>query len=216
MPKFRDYITEKSVADWNRNKTASDIDNIDVPTVMLEKLKKDCKPYLKVAKKNGYVLWRGNEKEIGTMGKVKRRKDRRPLSMKKWIHDILNKLFYEKFGWKPRSEGVFAVTDQSSSWTYGKPYGFFPIGSYRYVWSPDVRDLWTDSTMFEVEIPGEPMTDKEMKIRGEEILKSLMDRYTDKKLDWAMKSKGHEIMFDVDNYYLVNRNYVEYVREALL
>lgn len=61
------------------------------------------------------------------------------------LQKIFDEFFYKKFRWKPRSEGVFTIGDiKSIRGVYGIPYIFVPIGEYKYLWSPDVDDLYEE------------------------------------------------------------------------
>jgi len=107
-----------------------------------QNLKKDCKPFLKEIKKYKlFWFWRGSEKDVKHYEKFETRKNRRPRDTPLWIHNILNKEFKKKFGWSVRSEGVFASSDKYGLYIYGEENMFFPVGKYKYVWSPKVNDL---------------------------------------------------------------------------
>lgn len=84
-------------------------------------------------------------------------KNRQPADTPKNIHDILNKLFKEKFGWKVRN-GVFTLAakypEQSIKSGYATgtkilktgysftTYLFFPVDNYEMIWSPKIKDLY--------------------------------------------------------------------------
>jgi hypothetical protein len=72
------------------------------------------------------------------------RTDRRPKDTPEDIQEMLDKKFKKKFGWKPRSEGVFANPDPSYASHYGKSVVIFPQNGFKYVWSPNIQDLYSD------------------------------------------------------------------------
>jgi hypothetical protein len=116
---------------------------------IVSKLIKDCKPYLKVLAKSNfrYMIYRGTKHTYGTISKVKPRNDRTPKDMHKELHNILDNGFKKKFGWKARSEGVFVNPSQEMLVEYGLAYMFFPIGKFKFVWSPEIKDLYTNMGM---------------------------------------------------------------------
>ena len=111
-------------------------------------------------------------------------------------HKELDKLFLEKFGWRARSEGVFA---QALPKYYSNPYLFFPAGSYKYVWSPKIQDLYREVDNY-LQWIGEELPYPEAKAKAQE----LVNTYISTGLSKAMKT-NNEITFKCDAYYLVNR-----------
>jgi hypothetical protein len=117
--------------------------------VIYPMLIKDCKPFmiefLKNQRKSGFRwFWRGTDKQITEIGKVTVRKNRKPKDTPQKTHELLDTMFFKKFGWKVRSEGVFTNPQPGTVMPYGQyAYAFFPIGKYRYVWSSRVEDLFS-------------------------------------------------------------------------
>jgi len=168
----------------------------------IDTLKKDCGPFLSVLKSSNTFLYRGfwvkGEKrkelhkcETGIVYfKSKPKKDRKPKDMERADHDELNELLKKKFGWKPRSQGVFATGDQSEAGAYGDDFLFFPIGEFKYVWSRDIKDLF------------QYIRDKREKESIEPDFQEIVDTYTDKDIIGAIK-KGHELSIKCSSYYAV-------------
>ena len=186
--------------------------------MVIEKVRKDCKPYLREMRGAKNFLYRGTGKPIKVISKFKPRTDRKPLDTSTIVHEVLDNAFKKKFGWFARSEGVFTTSNQMPG--YGKSTIFFPIGRYKYVWSPDIRDLFLElnsmspgteflgkirqsssSTFEELFYGGELFTTymekfgntdeeiiKNMKIRAMKEAESIMDKYTDKNLKKAGNS----------------------------
>ena len=108
-------------------------------------LRRDCRPFLNEWNENKYgLLYRGSHSHKNTIVKIKSRlKDRMAKDTPSEVHDVLNKIFVKEFGWKVRN-GVFATADDDTTCQYGYTYHFFPIGKYKYAWSPKITDLYSD------------------------------------------------------------------------
>jgi hypothetical protein len=196
--KFQQYIIEA------KNVTNTDILNI----------RRKCQPFISWQKSQPEPLpiYRGKS-IIGAVTIVTRRKDREPLNTRKIINKEFDNLFNVKFHWKPRAEGVFTCGNQSTAAGYGRPALFFPIGKYTYVWSDQHEDLFLTHNMSDANYKHiwrtGGMGSKEYEWKSDEskqevikLLQELVDDCIDTDLDKAIKSK-HEIMFNVDKYYLV-------------
>ena len=116
-----------------------------------EALLKDCKPFLKELKKSvssiDSLFYRGYDNfNGGTYGfqKKKSRVNRRPRDTPLEVHEIFDDKFHDKFGWYVRTEGIFVTSNSSLARSYGTATIFFPIGKYKYVWSPKIEDLYND------------------------------------------------------------------------
>ena len=120
------------------------IENEDINKMIL-KIYFSCLPFLKELRKNGIknFLYRGTNKSLKNMSMIIPRKNREPSDMRLGVHNELDNLFKKRFGWKPRSEGVFATFNYHIANEYGNPYLFFPIGEYKYIFSPKIEDLFT-------------------------------------------------------------------------
>jgi len=107
-------------------------------------LKEKCSIFIKES--NGLMVYRGDDhlsSDNKFIIKHSRLQDRRPSSTPKYWHDILNGLFKKKFGWNVRN-GIFTSSNCSVVSVYGRPRFFYPIGAYRYCWSPAVEDLYSE------------------------------------------------------------------------
>lgn len=128
-------------------------------------LERDCSPFLKELKMAKQLVFRGIKKmslsdnykvnNINDFYIKNRRRDRRPVDIDYYISEKIDDIFYDKFGFKIRSEGVYTskspyisrqysdifVTDYYSYDTI-KNYIFFPIGEYDHYWSPKIDDLF--------------------------------------------------------------------------
>jgi hypothetical protein len=119
--------------------------------IIVDTLRKECAPYISAVKNCKYkFLYRGtHEQPIGAMHFVKTRTNRKPKDTPWESHNYFDKLFEERFGWKARSGGVFAAANFSDAASYsfkgvkpGVTSLFFPIGKFKYVWSPQVADFY--------------------------------------------------------------------------
>jgi hypothetical protein len=198
--RLEQYITEKRSP-------------VDIPGYDMEKnasiIKTDCQPFFK-ENTSGRFLYRGTNKSIGEIEKIIPRKERKPSDMPRFLHNELNIVFAKKFGWPVRN-GVFATSDDREAEEYGDLYLFFPIGNYKYVWSPKIPDLWK---LFDKNtgIFKDLMHMTSIKPSEEKYLEKSVDTYIDKDLSKAMKTnKSHEISFLCEAYYMIDPLYEEYL-----
>lgn len=73
------------------------------------------------------------------------RKDRVPLSMPKDLSRVVDDWMEKKFDFRARSRGIFCFGEggRASAHSYGsKNCVMFPVGSFSYLWSPQVDDLY--------------------------------------------------------------------------
>jgi hypothetical protein len=185
---------------------------------------RDSKPYIKenivkiytgsAAFKVDGILYRGYKGRPDPILKVTPRGNRKPVDIPIDIHKRLDVLFKEKFGWKVRSEGVFTSGESIVASAYGSgAYIVFPIGKYKYVWSPKVYDMWESLKDHHGLVAGNPSdmggTAQSLYVPGltthEKSLKTIVNSYTDKNLAKGIK-KGGEITLKVGSYYLLDRN----------
>jgi len=132
MIKFIDYINEEIL---------DDIYKKEFIRKSIKTLKDECGPYIRDASDAKRFLGRWIKQEFRGINKIKPRTDRKPTDTPKWLHVYMDKLFFKKFGWKPRSEGVFALAVNKIEYMTSY-YPVFPIGEYGYIWSPKVTDLY--------------------------------------------------------------------------
>ena len=104
-------------------------------------------PFLKHMKRVGLKDWfyRGSNKAYNKkMVHVKPRKDRQSKDMDDDMQEYLDDEFYNKFKWRPRTEGVFTTSNKSTAKNYGKAAIFLPIGKkYSFIYNPDIEDLYS-------------------------------------------------------------------------
>jgi hypothetical protein len=107
-------------------------------------LRLDCKPFLKEMRRSSRLLYRGVDRNIPDIQRIKSHIDtgRSPKDMPEEMHNALNDMFYKEFGWHVR-DGVSTSGSVKTAKHYGVPHIFFPIGKYKYAWSQDVGDLYS-------------------------------------------------------------------------
>lgn len=171
-----------------------------------------CSYFLNESHRSG-LLYRGLDWEhaaaAGTLsvstteleyGIFKVRKDRQSYSTREDIHEAYNEYFEKRFGWKVRSESVFATGDWGMSTLYGFESAMvFPIGPFKYVWSPKVKDI----IKF-----GHRLLDTETdQLKSQDQIIEIMDdlAYQSGDLQVAIKS-GNEIMIGCDQFLAVRFN----------
>ena len=168
--------------------------------VLLDMIYSSCQPFLKESKipKNPEQMCysgRKNKTEKFFIGRI--RKDRLPRDSNQSLHNKYDGLFQEKFGWKARSEALFCSGSMSKAAAYGEPYMIFPVGKYKYIWSPRVADIFTW-----IELGHSYWRDFRS---PEDADRWAMKTYTDKDLPKALKSKN-EIMIGGNQYIAVDRD----------
>jgi hypothetical protein len=117
-------------------------------------IRRDCKPFLELLRKNQDVktfrrdmkplLFRGMwDKEDFLDKKV--RKDRKAKDSGEFVDQkLVDNIFFEKWGIRPRSQGLFTTFSMGQAERYGDVYVVFPKGDFDYVVceSEDYNDLW--------------------------------------------------------------------------
>jgi len=180
-----------------------------------EKVKKECSQILRIYQSTGRVFYRG-VKSYQQWWKPKkvRIRSRIPKDTPKVTHDWLNGEFIKKFGW-PGRNGVMAHPRKYTAEYYANSnmenvYIFMPVNRYKFIYSPDIADLYDA-------LPGalkhwghRDETSEELKEVLDELedttdwayFKEGFDKYTDKNLKIAL-TKIVEVMFNPKQYYLL-------------
>jgi hypothetical protein len=167
-------------------------------------IKRDCKPFLK---NMGDPLYRSLDLK-NNFQKKRTRKNRHPVDTPRIMHNLLDNAFKKKFGWKPRSEGVFVSPQKVSGYGANTAY-FFPIGKYKYMWSKEIGDLFVElrkrsgflyDYVSRLQL-GESLLPSEIKKIENYVEGSIVNKYTDKNLKG---NTSKELMFKCDSYYVMN------------
>lgn len=172
-----------------------------------EILHRDCKKILSIYRSTRGGLFRGEEiRNSDLILKQSRLENRKPKHTPQDVHDLLNKLFKNKFGWNVRN-GVFVSSKYTTANDYGEVFYFFPAGNFKFCWSPKITDLYNDIIDLH---HYQELTDYEF------LQDEIIDKYTDSNLVSAIKSR-REISFNVSKYYLLSydvmewRNKIDYI-----
>ena len=151
---------------------------------LVEFIRANCQPWLAATKNGQHKVYRGVDENI-TAWIQNVRSDRSPKDTNESRHHMFNAIISRAGGIANRSNAAFVSGDKYTADTYGTPYVIFPIGDFRYTWSPEYAD-WTNDlesdVIFEAVINVEATVLNFVKagqIRGEdlvELVESLMYR----------------------------------------
>jgi hypothetical protein len=159
------------------------------------------------------------------------RKNRKSRDTPKIIHELADKEFENSFGWKVRSNGVFAISDPkyidiiNNENLYN--YLFFPIGNYKFVCSIQVKDFYNEvsaeishySNILKVKDISDFKhvinLNDDTKSTLEHIVGYLVRLYSDRNLSRAILSE-HEVAFKCKSYYLVDQVFKDEIKKGLL
>lgn len=181
-------------------------------------LKKDCSQIMRLAKK-GFFLYRGfknvpidDNGEKSTFFDKTPRTGRMPLDTSTAMHKIMDEYFNEKFNWRARSEGLFCTTSYSHAKFYGDVYLIFPVNAFKFIYSPNVHDLFDEQNRFIKKeynsLYGFLAKAKTNTKEVEAAVFSMLDnlKYTDKNLQKAAKNNS-EVMIKCSKYYALSEKW---------
>ena len=169
---------------------------------ILKKVLSECTQYVNELKNcpKGYFLYRGTNYQVEDVRLGESRLSHRPpLNMPDNLHDSVNTIAENKFGWKIRN-GVFcygftSLDEVPEPLGYGIQYLCFPVGNFTFIYSPEHFDLVGH------------FKDKDFKVTNayieEMVFKttSLKDAIDSNKYRNGI---GNEISVNVKTYYLVD------------
>ena len=91
----------------------------------------------------GHLTFENGDLEVSYYEK-QTRTNRKPRNTGKYEHDLVDEWFDAEFGMAARSMAVFCFGEMGRRDTrdYGSEAVIFPIGDFKYVWSPEVGDLY--------------------------------------------------------------------------
>lgn len=178
---------------------------------VLSKIKQDCSIYLKNIKKCSHdkMLISGRKPEFFFF-KDTVRKNRKPKDTSKYWHDYIDRWFYNKYKIKPRSNSLFCTSDPGEADKYGIPFLIFPIGKYKILYNPSVKDLYTEIIQ-NTEFWDSPNDIKQSKLYREKLLNNYI---LTKDVCNGLKSSV-EIMLLCDSYYAADYGYIDRVKKDL-
>lgn len=195
-----------------------------------EILTKECSEILSIYKRSKKVFYRGTKHEVKSIQEFIPKNDRKPKDTPIKLSNYLDEFFNKNFGWKARSEGIFATPNEMQAQEYTKlislntslpPDIFFPVNGFKFIWSKEIKDLFADidNEIFDVfELSAKELFDprfdtralRGLKLPGrfETIDKFLVNKYTNTNLTMALFSNS-EVMFKCKKYYLVNPIFIK-------
>jgi hypothetical protein len=167
-------------------------------------IKKKCRVLLGIYTDNGKYFYRGT-RNTERMKLIVPRQDRIPMNMPKNVHAFLDELFYDKFGWKPRSSGVFVSSNEMEAKAYGsftknKVPIFLATDPFKVVWSPKVPDLFVYLHGYGIISGDGPLSEYQKK-----KIVDVVNTYIDRNIDEALKYDV-EVMFKCNGYYLIDQD----------
>ena len=100
----------------------------------------ECKPYLSQVT-NPLSLYRGmGNRHQPFIKKSIRQENRTPKLMRQRWHDYINAYFSDEFG-IPFRNALFVLGNDNRASIFGAVHHIFPIGNFKFLWSPKVEDL---------------------------------------------------------------------------
>lgn len=192
--------------------------DIDLESVNIAaRIARDCQPFLKQSgfdpSDGGTGIFRGQDRIPNLFRKFQSR-TRKPVDSADDIHDALDRALNTLTGIKYRSHGVFATGDKREASSYGKACMFFPIGDFKFCWSPMIEDAYTvfdsgfnhhePSSVTRGYIKASYANDREEYVNElEDFISSGRAGYRTDNLP-VSRDKKHEIMFSCKEYYLLD------------
>ena len=205
---FKDFLLEMPPSSQHDD---NDFDGEDFE----EDFYSDCETFFKQVgtRRADGLLIRGSHvgfMEVGKLGngmkvyKKTVRKDRAPSSTPTKVHEALDEWFEKKFGIRARSKTMFCVGEDG--WelaeNFGKTVGaVFPIDNFKYVWSPNVMDLYDTINSVMAETGGGVATEVGFEV---DKVMGFIDSagYRDTGIKEAARG-AEEIMIDCEEYYFI-------------
>ena len=191
----------------------------------LGEIERECSQIIKIYKKTLGYLWRGisrysvvNQAEIKITNMKKPlsitpRTAREPKDMPWDIHEFLDTLFKKYFGWNVRSEGVFTTTSRRQAGTFGTPVVVFPVDGFKYVYHPQVGDLFSHMEDEHLLLPAEDWAwetelpkDKDPFVEQSEAIEDLVKGFKSTSLASIIRDKMgmyQEIAIKCKKYYIL-------------
>lgn len=167
-------------------------------------LKKKCSMAINTMKKSRKGMWRGVASAFYDDDFIRKkvRQERKPKDSFGPNSKILDQYLDTRFGWKPRSQGLFVIGNVDVAGTYGKEYLVFPVGNFKYVWNKKRADFlpYIGSRNKPENIPSKE--DLIFKIENE------MENFTDKDIVGGLR-EYHEIMIKTPEYYGIAKTWIK-------
>jgi adenylate kinase family enzyme len=153
-------------------------------------IKRDCQPWL--AESGGLVVYRGMS-NVDNLDFFKETpsKNRTPTDTESSVHFRAISLMKEMGYVAHRGNGLFVSGSEATANRYGTAYVVFPIGDFKYTWSPEIHDFFAESLF------------RKMGSMSDQKLKDIISTYQTTDLQRAIRSK-FEIIISCESYYAVS------------
>ena len=184
----------------------------------------DCQFYLSQIKgvDNGFprdmqqsIAWRGMSKDKYWDSQIQlkdvRLDGRNPKDTDVELHGYLNREFTELYG-APFRNAMFMSGSMRDTLRYGTPFQVFPVGQFKFIWSPTVNDLWVEAReLRRAQAMPSGHGDTEEQLKNEKYKSAVRKEFHDKVIKSyntsdmkAALASGKEIMVRCKQYYAVN------------
>jgi len=183
----------------------------------IELIKRDCQPYLQQAKPfDSYTqLLRGmGGRNDNFLKKQIRLENRKPKDIPQELHNRINQYFEQHYGASFRN-ALFTSSDYIQAENYGNVYYIFPIGDFKFLWSPDIEDLFMMYDEYRPWFrPGSDVPQEEQDRRTQEAMDEffkkdiLGGKWYNSNLSAGIDS-GNEVMIRAKEYYAISLIAVE-------
>lgn len=124
--------------------------DFEAVTNLIAKVKKDCQPFIKLATSGpshmGATFFYRGMRNKPVVGVYHSRKDRKPKDTHPLWDQLIN-LTLKDNGVIPRSQGVFAFTNEFKSMEFGPSYYIFPIGKFDFYYIDGIEDITYDLSL---------------------------------------------------------------------
>lgn len=175
----------------------------------LPHIKKKCGMAIKVMTSSQRLMFRGLD-ESQELVRKRVRKNRRPKDSWEEYSEYLDNALKEKFGWKPRSEGLFVSGNYMMASSYGHVHVIFPVGNFKYIWNTDYKD-----NLKLIGSRHSPHPKDNAGIVEPRIERSIMNNeFINNNINDALR-KGHEIMIKCDEYFGIGYHWLDNNQEAV-
>ena len=209
--RFGDYLIneETEIEKWER---------------MREMLERNCQPYIKLLKSAKDLLKRGMASRTTDMiDKVPVRMDRQPRFIDPSLARMLDAYSKREWGFKARSQGVFASKDSNVE-GYGNVYVVFPIGDFKYAWTRDAGQIYYNYDHFQAattnrmnienryseSLSDEIHWDDAARLTFKDEMEPELKKYKTNNLRTYLrgpKNKYSECIFTCKEYYIIHREW---------
>ncbi len=178
----------------------------EILTILWDKCQQILKHYTKNRQwQTDDLLWSGRKNNQDYFIKDVR-KDRKPVDIEDEVHTEFDNAFNRKFGWKARSNALFVTGDWTQSINYGTAFMIFPMGHYRFVYSPSIYDAYRATISLDSFDVWKEKNDDGTKEEWMNGYDDVVRSYTNKDIHKAIIS-NNEIMLNAKKYMAIDKQY---------